>query len=566
MIAGQPMQKDRSPLGESENYSPDEQTVEVFRIHGTFASNDDDDGAAWWQRGSDFQKDLESQLLNGACSDVIFHWTGENSAKARARAGMRLFNDVLRSREESGRRYALIGHSHGGAVIQEALVEGFRRGCKLDCLVAVISIGTPFLRSRWRISSMLQLVPFGIGVTGLLTTLPSIRAAFAYRSAVLDGGDAMGALLATLFWVLLGIATLALTYAVVQSIRPLLTGSWRIERRMRHALMHRWIPIASSSDEAILALAGATRAQHNLFPDLPYVVPNSKSPWWIWLVSVPVLPMLAAMSALVGFYNLIAKPYFLSPLFNQLIRRRAFGDDVPGVDTVAVDAEFSPNGVRPRDIGVVVELADARMAEMIPTLRKDVLSRFQRAGAGVIPDVFGSLGSLTEGLVHCAYFLDKEVVGKIASVLNRSSGQSDSADILLESESGTRKTAAPGGTGARVIATALTTGIIVGLVFLLGVLDRAFIDPHTPEYNKALIFREHPRLDPVAIGSPMEPVVAWLEMAIVAGEFDVVLQELRGITYIRERVLRSTLPLLAEYGGLELLDRVASAVDFSTLR
>src|SRR4051794_31883580 len=88
----------------------------VLLIHGTGAAADADDGQKWWQRGSNFVRYLESHFGSSiSCQETVFHWSGANSERARRAAGERLLS-VLSSYEKQGRRYHLIGHSHGGSV------------------------------------------------------------------------------------------------------------------------------------------------------------------------------------------------------------------------------------------------------------------------------------------------------------------------------------------------------------------------------------------------------------------------------------------------------------------
>jgi hypothetical protein len=97
----------------------------VILVHGTFATSDDEVGDAWWQRGSDTWEWLRTHLPPDVAlldeSIRLFRWDGLNSQVSRLRAGNRLLAFLLEL-ERQGRDYHLIGHSHGGSVIWEALV------------------------------------------------------------------------------------------------------------------------------------------------------------------------------------------------------------------------------------------------------------------------------------------------------------------------------------------------------------------------------------------------------------------------------------------------------------
>jgi hypothetical protein len=99
----------------------------VYCVHGTFAGDRErnDTGSRWWQRGSDTWQRLEQQLPSGTAlpsEDIpLFHWTGRNSLADRLDAGNQMLARLLEF-ESHGRPYHLIGHSHGGSAIWEALI------------------------------------------------------------------------------------------------------------------------------------------------------------------------------------------------------------------------------------------------------------------------------------------------------------------------------------------------------------------------------------------------------------------------------------------------------------
>ena len=95
----------------------------VLLVHGTYAARESDEGDSWWQRGSDAWRGLSERLPHGVdlkTQGRLFHWSGENSERARSKAAAQLL-EHLRPLEESGQSYHLVGHSHGGSVIWNAL-------------------------------------------------------------------------------------------------------------------------------------------------------------------------------------------------------------------------------------------------------------------------------------------------------------------------------------------------------------------------------------------------------------------------------------------------------------
>lgn len=105
----------------------DQLTDLVIFVHGTFAGDEEhrEHGSRWWQRGSRPWDGLEARLPAGVQlpgpQTRLFHWSGKNLQSERLEASTALLIELLKL-EREGRRYHLVGHSHGGSVIFEALV------------------------------------------------------------------------------------------------------------------------------------------------------------------------------------------------------------------------------------------------------------------------------------------------------------------------------------------------------------------------------------------------------------------------------------------------------------
>lgn len=124
----------------------------VLLIHGTFAGDDDDIGHRWWQQGSPAWNQLQRQLPAGTRLPElgeVFHWSGQNSERARIKAGQDLL-ERLEELEAAGRSYHVIGHSHGGSVIWHALRLATLRRRTLNHLRSWSTVGTPFLHYKTR--------------------------------------------------------------------------------------------------------------------------------------------------------------------------------------------------------------------------------------------------------------------------------------------------------------------------------------------------------------------------------------------------------------------------------
>ena len=79
----------------------------------------------------------------------LFHWSGENSERARSKASLDLYHH-LRELESRQQPYHLVGHSHGGSVIWGALRLATLKRKHLDHLRSWSTVGTPFLHHRTR--------------------------------------------------------------------------------------------------------------------------------------------------------------------------------------------------------------------------------------------------------------------------------------------------------------------------------------------------------------------------------------------------------------------------------
>jgi len=99
----------------------------VIFVHGTFAGDKDEQevGGRWWQRDSEAWQWFETNLPAGTVLPTaerrLFQWSGKNTQVERLKASTKLLA-LLIALENEGRGYHLVGHSHGGSVIWEALV------------------------------------------------------------------------------------------------------------------------------------------------------------------------------------------------------------------------------------------------------------------------------------------------------------------------------------------------------------------------------------------------------------------------------------------------------------
>lgn len=163
-------------------------TEVVILVHGTFSFDELGEGTRWWQSGSEFGNFLKQHLTQSeiAFRTVPFYvppwwkrpfvendrkrtkerahfvWSGANSESARMRAARMLLERMDYYNEEKI-PFHLIGHSHGGSVLWQALVMSVSRKGEnpLPFLKTATTVGTPFLH-------------FGPDFTGLMGLFPLV--------------------------------------------------------------------------------------------------------------------------------------------------------------------------------------------------------------------------------------------------------------------------------------------------------------------------------------------------------------------------------------------------------
>jgi hypothetical protein len=171
------------PRSEDISNDPDSSRTDyVILIHGTFATPRRD-SHQWYDISSpgSFAANLHDRLKNGPLGDAVlrgsvreFSWCGNNRHEDRTEAGKRLCLLMMQITQESpAARIHLVGHSHGGNVILEAVREFIalhaERRQVTKTLGRVVFLGTPFYHKFWpikgRFRKLLALPIELVGVT-----------------------------------------------------------------------------------------------------------------------------------------------------------------------------------------------------------------------------------------------------------------------------------------------------------------------------------------------------------------------------------------------------------------
>lgn len=394
-------------------------TPKVVLVHGTFASDPRDDGSKWWQRGSDFSNQLQSDLRGEATlvSDrELFRWLEDtNSEIHRFKAAVRLLQ-YLDGFERSGTPYHLIGHSHGGSVIWEALKLSYRgqarsmfgRSRKMDVplkyLLSWTTIGTPFIHRRLKWSSWIT--AGGFTVLALLTLGAAIF--FGAFWAFVWGSDTpflkrivdFIPYLLSGWFVYVGLSGFVTSYDDGRALRK--------ESVLADLVMagygDKWYGIWSPDDEAINSLQGAIGLRLHFFADRPL----ERSPfvgrlWW-------ALVFPAAWMSQV--FLRLTRP-IVDRFISELLKRKTLGDERPAPKNFSVSpAPFliSLDGLALNEVAAARLQAKSNKAlgENAPLLRR-LLREIAVSPGSTFSEHAAHMGVPDSMLIHTSYFHSSDV-------------------------------------------------------------------------------------------------------------------------------------------------------------
>ena len=443
--------------------------VQVVLVHGTFASSEEDKGQDWWQIGSDFYRELTAKLrpyIPLSKNDKVFHWSGENSERARSRAAAKLLQFV-EPLEREGKDYHLVGHSHGGSVIWAALRLATVRREELKHLRSWSTVGTPFMhhrsRSPWSPTNMLYMllgaallfpvartllfvaklafgeIKHGVVIAGndrvspLLAVLraPFIKGLelFGVPIVEVDQGIRVGnfmpgsgvSLASYLFgsvegWLILcSIGVFAYLTILLSSycVGPVcevfrIAREKKLEQRTFQQYGQRWLGLWSPDDEAINGLRKTLELSVSFVGTL---VPRER----IFVSDLISLPSRPLLSVVAPFYNRLLRPALDSTICN-LVVKAAQGNNRPAAEVVAV----SPHPILPPNRNTA--------APVPPELRERLLTQANLHAQKLGPKIREFLGEPSfavgleklgqtlesEALVHTSYFNHAETVDLLA--------------------------------------------------------------------------------------------------------------------------------------------------------
>lgn len=453
---------------EPERRASERESVAIL-VHGTFAGDQSNEGEKWWQTGSPFSRKLQRHLPEGvrlAEGHEVFHWSGDNSERARSKAAGELLGH-LRQHEADGKDYHLIGHSHGGSVVWQSLKMATLKDQRLPGLRSWTTVGTPYLQHKSRapynpinvigiVVAVLILFPFFRSVTmvssvfwhaamggkpaliaqtdmqigyGAILRAPLIvgieklgvpvdRAEDGFRLGSYDpaGDQSLPAYLCTTWEgvVLIGAAMLHIYVAlqlIVWGVTPALESRRiRRERRLeKHAYYRfgsRWLGLWSPDDEAINGLRAtlglSVRFVGKMMPRERVFISDTTA-----LISRPIFWMIAPI------FNLVIQP-ILDRFVRNMVTRSAQGNDRPTATLIEVtptplkEIRHDFAALPPLLNDQLVRFSDRHAKSLAPKLRKWLgLASFETG----IQSFAGELSG--QELIHTSYFEHDEIAALI---------------------------------------------------------------------------------------------------------------------------------------------------------
>lgn len=384
----------------------------LILVHGTFASDDNDEGNSWWQRNSTFSNALLARL--GSQYTLIqqtYHWSGENSESERLYAGLKLLS-LFEQFEKEQTNYHVIGHSHGGSVIWHALqikshLAYLHKEKKvLPHLKSWCSVGTPFIRYE-RSSSYTS--TNAIQSNSLL--LMVVVMVVAYFNPL------------TIWLVLIVVLFLvSLLFAYLTMLSIIEGGNLETENQLQNLSANlfcsRWLGIWSSEDEIINGL----QVSIALEDDGIEILPRLKSNTDVYLTDRLLFIPKSLTKKVQALYNKYIAPK-VDLFVLQVINKGLHGSHRLGVRAEGIINCPIPDlcDLHPLSQEVSIELtavANEGIYDMADEIRKLLSSRKQTMTSEYITSQAGDI------LIHSSYFKSKKVNELIAIHILYSSNNS----------------------------------------------------------------------------------------------------------------------------------------------
>ena len=280
----------------------------IVTVHGTFASAPTVTGEKWWQLESDFSDDVQrfvgADQGNGDVEIIPVVWSGDNSEADRRKGSEKLY-DVIQRLEHDGRKYCMIGHSHGGSVISLSLMKAANAKQELPGLMKWLTVGTPFIEMRKHYFLFSRVSYMGKSTLISLSAILLLFALSFYFDTISTSFN--------VFNLILLASPFVVAYVIMRYFngRRLFRYQERNWRRFKEHFADRWIALNHPDDEAVEGLSAIGHMQMQMFSKRFAVAPLT----FLGSILVPVV-----------LFVLLFSPSLMEGLEKTLGRSNRFGD------------------------------------------------------------------------------------------------------------------------------------------------------------------------------------------------------------------------------------------------
>jgi hypothetical protein len=439
-------------------------------VHGTFDGIANPAAPRWWEPTSPFWQAILAHSPHGGLDGTVqsFVWSGKNSAYEREVAARALAKQLktLRARYDN---IHLIGHSHGGNVIEDALERIAWNGARRPSFAShknpskirsVTTLGTPFLDRRESTLRKVLIILTLLLVIGIVL----LAVLFAILATALSGISLDASTVAQNREKLYEAYAVAALIPIVFLLPLVLLfiRNWHTLRFRRSSRTPaNWLSVFHPQDEAIFLLT-TTNANSYEFYQPGVISANVRHKLdaaiifggagaliffglsllaaYLGLVKVPVFgttidiggvlvalgllalmlsPVFAVVRLLVGFFDKPLRNWANSQV-RKILRGLAFGEDhhVKLVDVAAVPFVFECSGVAvtgPIGEQMADEAKDSFVG-YVSASHQCISWQSAQANSAAIGDML--MGLTTVRTIHSSYFHRPEIAAMIADHLH----------------------------------------------------------------------------------------------------------------------------------------------------
>lgn len=362
----------------------------VILVHGTYASTE----KGWASRQSEFTLKLlqfYNMQTERNLNFTTFSWSGENSLYERQSAAINLAV-FLNLNTINHKRIHLIGHSHGGNVIQYALQSYPQLTSDMWKLKVAswTTIGTPF----YRFKGNLKLKDSQIRV---LSFMFSTTIAVILQFLIYGLNSELKAITFFIFFIL---------FVIFERFFDASSIQYRIDR-VNSVWKDKWFGVYSSYDEAIVGLSN----------NLKFKISNSKRIYPTLNHDVnPINYIGLAFNTLL--YNTIIR-HIKTPILNNIILKKTLGLDRPFYSIEEVQYKPHPNAPSQP----IPEHLEEELIRIVINDNKLKIDSIRRLLNIKNQSLFESLSAFKDEqqpkLIHSLYFENDKVIKAIVNHIIR---------------------------------------------------------------------------------------------------------------------------------------------------